>query len=316
MSFVSKVTQGVYVAVWDIGLTLINLVTPKRKVGRVTPAGHPGADGKWPEYIAPKEGDSRCSCPALNAMANHGILPRDGKNISFKEMGNLINATYNFAPSFSYFVPNYAANMLNKNYNTDTFDLAELDLHNGIEHDASLVRRDLYFEPNQAVIHVPFVNELLESATGKDTDGNLILTIPDLSRISSKRRAEARAENPEFSLDAIHKKFGSSKYVVLSLPYLQNRQLMFHAFHLSASTLLTIFGGRVKDLETVLLEERLPEGWESRIRETKGLTLTTFNLKTVNKVENGIDESKFAPSATSAGDDATSSPTQKPTEAA
>lgn len=51
--------------------------------------------------------------------------------------------TYNFAPSFCFFVPNFAANFLNKNYATDTFDLAELDLHSesGIEHDASLTRK-------------------------------------------------------------------------------------------------------------------------------------------------------------------------------
>ena len=30
--------------------------------------------------------------------------------------------------------------MLKKDYSKDTFDLEELDLHNGIEHDASLVR--------------------------------------------------------------------------------------------------------------------------------------------------------------------------------
>lgn len=159
LSFAVKVVQDIGIAVWDVGLTLVNLVMPKRKVGKVTPAGHPGADGKWPEYIPPKEGDSRCSCPALNAMANHGvcsrrflswtsadrnvltgILPRNGKNIAFKEMGSLINKTYNFAPTFCFFVPNYAAKMLEKNYNTDTFDLANLDLHNAIEHDASLVR--------------------------------------------------------------------------------------------------------------------------------------------------------------------------------
>ncbi|KAG6901826.1 hypothetical protein C0995_007533 [Termitomyces sp. Mi166 len=286
------IVQFIGLAVWDVSLTLVNLVTPKRKVGKVTPAGHPGADGKWPEYIPAKEGDSRCSCPALNAMANHGILPRDGKNISFKEMGHLINKTYNFAPTFCFFVPNYAAKMLKKNYNTDTFDLAELDLHNGIEHDASLVRafprfitsggvslslsllqgRDLHFEPDQATIHVPYVKELLESATGKDADGNKVLTTPNLSYILSKRRAEARAENPKFSLAKMHKTFGSS----------------------NSSTLLTIFGGRVKDLETILLEERLPDGWESRVRESQGLTFLTFN-KTVVKVERGVDESKFAP---------------------
>jgi len=31
--------------------------------------------------------------------------------------------------------------MLNRNYGKDTFDLADLDLHNGIEHDASLTRK-------------------------------------------------------------------------------------------------------------------------------------------------------------------------------
>lgn len=49
-----------------------NLVLPKRPVGKVVPQGHAGANGKWPEYIPRKNGDSRCSCPALNAMANHG----------------------------------------------------------------------------------------------------------------------------------------------------------------------------------------------------------------------------------------------------
>lgn len=69
-----------------------------------------------------------------------GILPRDGKNIKFNEFGSKIRSTYNFAPSFCFFVPNFAANMLKRNYNKDSFDLADLDLHNGIEHDASLTR--------------------------------------------------------------------------------------------------------------------------------------------------------------------------------
>lgn len=56
-------------------------------------------------------------------------------------MNAKIRVTYNFAPSFCFFVPNVAASMLKKNYGKDTFDLAELDLHNGIEHDASLTRK-------------------------------------------------------------------------------------------------------------------------------------------------------------------------------
>jgi len=57
---------------WDVVLTLLNLVRRKRRIGHVTPEGHPGYGGHWPEFKPPQEGDSRCSCPALNAMANHG----------------------------------------------------------------------------------------------------------------------------------------------------------------------------------------------------------------------------------------------------
>lgn len=48
----------------------------------------------------------------------------------------------------------------------------------------------------------------------------------------------------------------------------------------------------MKDLESILIEERLPEGWESRILRRMGLTMATFNF-TVLKVERGIDESKY-----------------------
>jgi len=273
---IARVFQTAAVFVWDFSLTLLNLVTPNRKIGHVVPEGHPGAGRVWPEYVAPKEGDSRCSCPVLNAMANHGILPHDGRNISFKELNKSIRATCNFAPTFCFFVPNFAANMLNKSYSKDTFDLAELDLHSesGIEHDASLTREDLYFQPNQGVPHLPYVKELLESATGKDKEGNVILTPADLSRISSIRRAEARAKNPEFSLTEFHKIFGSS----------------------NSSTLLTIFGGRQRDLEPLLMKERIPEGWEPRIMARYGLTMITFN-RIVFKVESGIDEKKVASTA-------------------
>jgi len=284
---VLKVVQDLCVFTWDFGLVLVNAVTPSRKIGHVTPEGTPGAGGKWPEYVAPKEGDSRCSCPALNAMANHGILPHDGKNIKFNELPDKIRTTYNFAPSFCFFVPSFAANMLKKNYKKDTFDLADLDLHNGIEHDASLTREDSALVPDQGKPHLPFVNELLELASGKDKDDNILLTLKDVSEYSAKRRVDARAANPDFSLKLFHKIFGST----------------------NSSTLLTVFGGRVDDLKSILTEERLPEGWESRIRSRMGLTIAAFNI-TILKLERSIDEKKYkariaaeaaAASATSTG---------------
>ena len=75
---IAKRAEDFGLAVWDYYLTFMNLISPNRKVGHVIPPGHPGFGGKWPEYVAPKEGDSRCACPAVNAMANHGqhcVLP-------------------------------------------------------------------------------------------------------------------------------------------------------------------------------------------------------------------------------------------------
>ncbi|KAH9971537.1 Cloroperoxidase [Lactifluus volemus] len=290
---------AIYLFSWDVSLTLINVLTLKRKVGRVTPKGYAGEGGIWPEYNPPRPGESRCSCPALNAMANHGILPRDGRNITFRELTEKVRATYNFSPSFSVYVPRYIAHLLNRSYRTGTFDLSDIDVHNGIEHDASLVRRDPYHQTSQGMPDGPLVASLLRCATGPppklqaspsdpplppndspyfavtahvakattDFDLNRTLTPGDLSRRLGERRRESAHDNAQYSQDHGHKMFGSS----------------------NGSTLLTIFGGCVPDLYTFLSEERLPDGWESRVRDQMGLTLLTFN-QTVLRVELGIEE--------------------------
>jgi len=194
----SKLFQGafsIYLMLWDLSLCTINLFTFKRKVGHVTPKGHPGEGGAWPEYIPPREGDSRCSCPALNAMANHGPYPyplsslsspylphpipsdahayfylplvrfvpfvaaglvaRDGRDISFRDLSAQIRSTFNFSPSFSLYVPRYIARVLDRSYTTGRFDLADIDVHNGIEHDASLVRKYQAHFPHPPIIASP-----------------------------------------------------------------------------------------------------------------------------------------------------------------
>ncbi|KAI0725072.1 Cloroperoxidase [Fomitopsis betulina] len=248
---------------WDLSLTLWNLVAPLRPADRVVPQGRPGANGLWPEYIAPTEKDSRSCCPFLNAMANHGILPRDGRNISFRDLNTRCHETFNFSPTFSFYVPHYAATMLERNYWTDTFDLADLSAHNCIEHDASLCREDTYHNADQSKPSARLIEELLESASGPDGT----LTKGDVSRMLSKRRAESKRTNGQYSQAMIHKIFGAS----------------------NASTLLTICGGRVKDLYPMLLEERIPDGWQPRVRNPGGLTLTTFQF-TVLPVELGVRE--------------------------
>jgi hypothetical protein len=155
----------------------------------------------------------------LNAMANHGILPHDGKNISFKQMNRKIRETFNFASSFCFFVPNFSSRFLSKSYSSDLFDLADLSLHapNAIEHDASLTRHDAAIQPDQGKPDLELVDQLLSEATAKTPDGAPLMTKADLSRALSRRRADARSSNVQYTESFFHNMFGSAKYVAAAL---------------------------------------------------------------------------------------------------
>ena len=204
---------NIFVFAWDFGLFILNILTPSLKPGNVIPLHATGHHLTWPEYVPPKDGDSRSPCPMLNAMANHGILPHDGKNISFRELNTKVRQTFNFAPSFCFFVPKFSADFLNRSYWTGLFDLAELSLHSdtAIEHDASLTRQDAAIVPDQGKPDLELVDSLLKEATGKMPDGSPLLTIPDLSRALSKRRVDARKTNPAYTENFFHNMFGSAK---------------------------------------------------------------------------------------------------------
>lgn len=80
MGLVGKIGEAITdlaVICWDNGIALANLVTPKLKAGQVVPEGAPGHHLKWPEYVPPKEGDSRSACPMLNAMVSANSTKTD-----------------------------------------------------------------------------------------------------------------------------------------------------------------------------------------------------------------------------------------------
>lgn len=145
-------------------------------------------------------------------------------------MNTAIRSTYNYSPTFCFFVPNYMAGLLGKSYWNDTLDLEDISVHNGIEHDASLTRsypmhrsheqhancfinllcpigEDTYIEPDQGKPCERLITELLASGTGPGGD----ITPADLSRAQGKRRVEAMRTNGQFTLSTFHKLFGSTK---------------------------------------------------------------------------------------------------------
>jgi hypothetical protein len=68
-----------------------------------------------------------------------GIIAHDGCNISFVDLAQKVQVTYNMAPTFCIFLSKFIANFMNKEYSKDVFNLRELDAHNKIEHDGSLI---------------------------------------------------------------------------------------------------------------------------------------------------------------------------------
>ncbi|KAF9516099.1 hypothetical protein BS47DRAFT_1327600 [Hydnum rufescens UP504] len=254
---------------WDVSLFLINMFTPPLAKETVVKQGKPGYRGIWPAFVAPDEkNDSRSPCPGLNAMANHGILPHDGRNISMKVLRSALEDTFNFSPSLT----RNTTDSLVRLYGRDTIDLGDLCGHNIVEHDASFIRHDAYFQPNQALPARDLIHKLLASASGPATEDHPKgqITPSDLSRFFSLRIAQSKRDNPVFSLSLIHTFFGAS----------------------NASLLYEALGGDVATCSTVLLEERFPEGFETSMRGRMGFTMLEFHLRSA-EIALGITNMKL-----------------------
>ncbi|KAE9392575.1 Cloroperoxidase [Gymnopus androsaceus JB14] len=91
-------------------------------------------DWHYHRWMAPGENDLRSPCPGMNTLANHGFIPRDGRNITIPRVIRAIDAVYN-NPSDP--VLNLALKLaLLTTDAPDSFTLDNLRLHGTIEHDA------------------------------------------------------------------------------------------------------------------------------------------------------------------------------------
>lgn len=82
----------------------------------------------------------------LNALANHRLLPHDGKNIDLNTTVHVLGAALNAEPTLSGVL--FAQGLLtNTTPGATSFSLDQLTQHNIIEHDASLSRQDAAHGP-------------------------------------------------------------------------------------------------------------------------------------------------------------------------
>ncbi|KAL2875153.1 hypothetical protein SGCOL_009584 [Colletotrichum sp. CLE4] len=120
----------------------------------------------------PGPGDLRSPCPGINTLANHGLLPRDGRNIDLEVLGEATALGYNME------------------HNT-----IDVDQHvpQVIEHDGSITRDDKYFGDSNSFSHAAWGRAL---ASWGDIE---IIDFAAAAREIKARFEWGEANNPEFN---------------------------------------------------------------------------------------------------------------------
>ncbi|KAI4207663.1 MAG: hypothetical protein LQ348_000511 [Seirophora lacunosa] len=157
-----------------LGLSSLLLVT----LAVCDPEGHP-----WQH---PLPTDRRSPCPGVNALANHGYLPRNGRNISLEQFIAGITEGYNYDINFTTFAVDVYQNFTTTGYN-NTLNL------NDLEHHATNL--SVLLPPPQFPASTTAASAAMTAAHFQ----NDTISISDAARARKDRFAAAKAVNPEFT---------------------------------------------------------------------------------------------------------------------
>jgi len=211
-------------------------------------------------FIPQTSNDARAPCPALNMLANHGYIPRNGRNISFIQLVRALHEVYNLSYLLAILLSAVGFLFCGHAFTLSLHDLAE---HNKIEHDGSLVHDDC--SPGQKFAPTSPNKALLHTLLGRVAPGHG-LSLSDF--------AEARA-------------YRESK---ISSPLSRSHSLIANGE--SALTWLILRNQRgevpIPAMQQWYGDERMPSGWE---RPTKPIGLRLVH-STAGEVENRVKKCK------------------------
>ncbi|KAJ3387201.1 hypothetical protein HDU84_000989 [Entophlyctis sp. JEL0112] len=155
-------------------------------------------------YVAPSEADSRSPCPALNSLANHGYLPRDGRKITeamiVAAMENILgvdSSAVKFLTKAVFGIKGNKSGVRDLSQvlsdGTPFMDLSDLSYQTErtLQHDVSLTRQDKYFGDNSVA-----QPDLVDRMIAASSDGK-VLTADDLARYRVTRYQDSLNKNPE-----------------------------------------------------------------------------------------------------------------------
>ncbi|CAA7268702.1 unnamed protein product [Cyclocybe aegerita] len=223
------------------------------------PEGHPTVHEHWGrkcpvtgdshDFCPPQEGDIRSVCPALNTMANHGYIARDGKNISAQDIVVGLKACYGLSNPLAYFL-SYVGFIILRKFRR--ISLAEIGKHGAVEHDASLVHHDtpegqeyapIAIDPALVETFIADVRPTAKEVQGSTEDGvEFLMNAEDVGRSRVRREKECRP------VDAIHAEIARGEMAIILGVWEKKTR--------------TKAGIPVDWVQRWISEERLPEGWK------------------------------------------------------
>ncbi|ETI32536.1 hypothetical protein F441_20558 [Phytophthora nicotianae CJ01A1] len=125
----------------------------------------------------------RSPCPALNTLANHGYLPRNGQNITHDMLATALENVYNIGSTVVAILVSQVPDPISLDY---------LGIHNNIEHDASLAHTDAYYGHDPMLANKTLAEDFFNRA---GSDG--LLTNKIVAKTRKDRGKTCNAENPE-----------------------------------------------------------------------------------------------------------------------
>jgi hypothetical protein len=154
-----------------------------------------------------RDTDARSPCPMLNALANHGFISRDGRNIQYDDFYNAIVqlgldpiATIGVL-RFSYFSLTEAKphdSLWKQFQQSNTLDLDRLQVYTVLEHDVSLTRQDLALAPHDTGRpHPEYVHRMMKIARAQNSD---VFTMEHENDARMLRWLESTRDNRELHL--------------------------------------------------------------------------------------------------------------------
>ncbi|KAL6251795.1 hypothetical protein RBB50_002005 [Rhinocladiella similis] len=129
--------------------------------------------------------EHRGPCPGLNALANQGYLPRDGKNITLSQVQHALQTALHMDWLAAASLVSSLPPLLRPD---GTFDLIDTRRHNVIEHDSSFTRLDFHQGDNYT-LRPEMLQAMIDDAGG----GGKPVTLRSLARTFKRRDKESRA---------------------------------------------------------------------------------------------------------------------------